>query len=504
MDKTKSDALTKFLLALRFIFIFTTGYIHPDEFFQSPSPSASFILDHNKDVLNDPLLTAWEFLHESPQRDMLIPLLTTGPSFAILKMFNLTQSWCLLYAPRVCLFIMSLVIDRMADRVLNNHIGSILYRSLWPVMVFHTRPFSNTMEAFSMVLCLYIMTTVHHTKYYKYILLGFVSSFGLFTRFTFPMFAWPVVWCSVFNEPVPLVKDSFVKRVAYRVIRLIYWSVGFLFTSAIFVSFDTAYFSIVMNSNAKLVVAPFNNLLYNLDVTNLAKHTLHNRFLHSGVNMPMLYGPLYLMLLYITIRHLRRSIRRVYSFFTSDFVLTKVASREAMAFVCVVSGLGLISLAKHQEPRFLIPLSLPMCLMAVCLHEEKVIDLNRIVTYVVGFSTWAAIFFGVLHQMGVLNSLFFFQHLSGDVVYHHTYMPPSYLLLDNKNIQVHDLGGGDISERILSLLSSLSNSTDTYIVSGTHYIGVDSNKCSSLSYLPHFSTETWSFFITICKLARLQ
>ena len=45
-----------------------------------------------------------------------------------------------------------------------------------------------------------------------------------------------------------------------------------------------------------LVVAPLASLRYNLDAHNLAAHGLHGRWLHVAVNMPLLFGPLALVL----------------------------------------------------------------------------------------------------------------------------------------------------------------------------------------------------------------
>ncbi|KNC77075.1 hypothetical protein SARC_10456, partial [Sphaeroforma arctica JP610] len=53
-----------------------------------------------------------------------------------------------------------------------------------------------------------------------------------------------------------------------------------------------------------IVLTPLNGLSYNLDTANLATHGLHSRATHLVTNMPMLYGPLALTLLYVTVRAL--------------------------------------------------------------------------------------------------------------------------------------------------------------------------------------------------------
>ncbi|XP_068137225.1 GPI mannosyltransferase 4 isoform X2 [Hyperolius riggenbachi] len=64
------------LSLLRLIWCLTPqkGYLHPDEFFQSPEVMAGDILDLD---INRP----WEFLSASPCRTVLIPLLTSGALF---------------------------------------------------------------------------------------------------------------------------------------------------------------------------------------------------------------------------------------------------------------------------------------------------------------------------------------------------------------------------------------------------------------------------------------
>lgn len=47
-----------------------------------------------------------------------------------------------------------------------------------------------------------------------------------------------------------------------------------------------------VRSEGNIVVTPLNNLLYNLDVDNLAQHGIHPRYTHFAVNLPLLFGPL--------------------------------------------------------------------------------------------------------------------------------------------------------------------------------------------------------------------
>ncbi|OZJ06968.1 hypothetical protein BZG36_00242 [Bifiguratus adelaidae] len=57
---------------------FSTGYVHPDEFFQSPEVMAGWIYKYN-------VFVPWEFQTGNPARSVVIPALTTGSSFAFQK-----------------------------------------------------------------------------------------------------------------------------------------------------------------------------------------------------------------------------------------------------------------------------------------------------------------------------------------------------------------------------------------------------------------------------------
>lgn len=47
-----------------------------------------------------------------------------------------------------------------------------------------------------------------------------------------------------------------------------------------------------VRADGDIVITPLNNLLYNMNVDNLAQHGLHPRYTHFAVNLPLLFGPL--------------------------------------------------------------------------------------------------------------------------------------------------------------------------------------------------------------------
>jgi len=118
---------------------------------------------------------------------------------------------------------------------------------------------------------------------------------------------------------------------------------------------------IILTSSRKTHAFPSRNSAAKAE--NLADHGLHPRATHILVNLPLLYGPVYIALIY-----------RLFCFLpglgTSITRLTSASSpspRDLTVF-CLASscifGATCLSAAPHQEPRFLLPLALPLCLLS--------------------------------------------------------------------------------------------------------------------------------------------
>ena len=75
--------------------------------------------------------------------------------------------------------------------------------------------------------------------------------------------------------------------------------------ASIFIAADTYYFR---GDFSKPVITPYNFVKYNLSAENLADHGLHPNWLHVGVNLPMLLGPLFVWFIW----------RNVYGFVKSS------------------------------------------------------------------------------------------------------------------------------------------------------------------------------------------
>jgi phosphatidylinositol glycan class Z len=107
-------------IVLRFLFIFSFGYVHPDEHFQSSEVVA-------KEVFGYSTYIPWEFEQEYPCRSIVPPAVISGIPFVLLKVLHellptidIINSYTLLYLPRLFLFGLSFLLGRSGH---TPHIG---------------------------------------------------------------------------------------------------------------------------------------------------------------------------------------------------------------------------------------------------------------------------------------------------------------------------------------------------------------------------------------------
>jgi phosphatidylinositol glycan class Z len=175
-------------------------------------------------------------------------------------------------------------------------------------------------------------------------------------------------------------------------------------------------------------------------VDNLGEHGIHPRSTHVLVNLQMLFGPLafffYVDVVAIALGWLLPGrYRRTNNQQQRTQRDISHSRGRSMCIGSVVSGLFVLSCAPHQEPRFLLP---SIVLLVVVLYGTILTEGRRrwFRNFWILFHALLLIFFGVLHQSGVVRSLLASHeiasaHGSGSgpslFVYHHTYMPPSFL-----------------------------------------------------------------------------
>ena len=160
----------------------------------------------------------------------------------------------------------------------------------------------------------------------------------------------------------------------------------------------------------------------------------------------------------------------------------------AMSFFTFIVALAMLSVFPHQEPRFLIPLTVPLVMMNAPKLRWKFCNRKPLLTLWFAFNIVCAIFFGFVHQAGVMPAT---NYIAEDLqlrnvtneanfVWSHTYMPPtfkllrisdrsrrrkeklnendfpSYFLRQNVRMNFHDLSGKDIFSDVRRELNALA------------------------------------------------
>jgi len=387
--------------------------------------------------------------------------------------------------------------------------------SSWSIIIFHSRTFSNSIECITLSILGGIILTTDWEKSeissFKNITIGILVAFGIFTRFTFCVFFFPFVLFVLWHTwKISLFR---IVRVGTEVL------FGFLTTCFCISLIDSIYFgkmNLILDDQilslkeiwitlspavwtrislqGHLTWTPLNSFLYNIKYENLAIHGIHNRLTHSLLNMPLLFGPLYLATPLFIYQSWKKSI------FPTSVALTLNG--------CFVCGLILLSQAAHQELRFLIPLIFPLSLLSrgIFFNHDSHISLKIIWIL---FNLIMTIFFGIFHQGGIVPAISYIQgesHRPLNLVFFHTYMPPRFMLAAHKgDFRVEDLGGADLSE-LEKVLNSLDNNRTFVIVPGSvNLCQKESNFSRTLlqEFGPHFSGEdppSWNHLRNQMKL----
>ncbi|XP_045199614.2 GPI mannosyltransferase 4-like [Mercenaria mercenaria] len=309
--------------------------------------------------------------------------------------------------------------------------------------------------------------SIEQNSLYMYIAVMAVTvTFGVFNRPTFVIFAAiPFLWWS---DKHPSGEKYVFKRAAVFII------IGVIL-SFIFVTLDTVYFSgmeisslLTLNGWRKVpenyVITPLNFILYNIMATNLATHGYHPFYVHLLVNMPLLFGP---MFIYLT-RHVIKEFLILLNVLRKDnegfqenkstaelTIPVEVKLRndfKGMLWLFIFFPAIVLSCFPHQEARFLIPL-LPLVVISVVIFSKKLGKIFWAIFII--FNVLFSVVFGVLHQGGVIPSLMRLQQLtetefkkneniSISLIFSNTYMPPKHVLLtQNSNLELKDLKGSN-------------------------------------------------------------
>ncbi|KAG6441834.1 hypothetical protein O3G_MSEX002068 [Manduca sexta] len=474
------------LVGIRFVLTILPqrGYIHPDEFFQNVEVMAG-------DILTVDVARTWEFNPNFPIRNIFVPKMIFGPPLHLIRLTNpftkhylnidLRTPYYLLVIPRVFICLLSLINDYCLYRICvlygqNFRNRLTIFASSYIVLVYCCRSFSNAFEMIFFSILLYLVAkcmfksdnVIYHSEFLKekykaatnavdkvkifklsthlpahsfnhVMLISAVVVIGIFNRPTFAGFAFPPVFFWLqrgLGSKIVGFKDFH-----YRILLFILSGAPI---ALLLILIDSGYYGYLTMADIESlkiswdnwVVTPLNFLRYNTDTKNLTEHGLHPRWLHLAVNVPLLFNVLGVLALITLSVNVYRFIRGQYK------KLPRIQSITGLMLFSLIIPVALLSLFPHQEPRFIIPVLVPLVyLYGNHLHPNESDAPSTRKLKVMLKSMWYilnilfSIFYGFIHQGGIYplaNSLHreikanYGMHTH--VIITHSYSLPSYLL----------------------------------------------------------------------------
>jgi phosphatidylinositol glycan class Z len=294
-----------------------------------------------------------------------------------------------------------------------------------------------------------------HTSPFASAILAFLVVFGSFNRITFPAFlVIPAL------RLIPHFLKKYVPFAPVRVETILMENRPLTFLIMVISGLATLFIAIIVDTefytNGEVtwshlfshpVITPLNNLIYNLQSSNLAQHGLHPWYQHLLINLPQLLGPAFLLLF--------------------------LQPHASIRLYSAISGIIVLSIFQHQEARFLLP-TIPLILSSVQLPRNH--NHMRIWTgFWIVFNVIFGVLMGTYHQGGIVPTQFFLANRADatNALWWKTYSPPIWLLNGkNEVLGTHDLMGmsGDSMMEQLSSLATCSGSNMTEPPTGTYLI----------------------------------
>lgn len=483
------------LLRIALVFAPQTGYIHPDEFFQSTEVVAG-------DLFGIKVHRTWEFTSLYPIRSAAVIYMTAGLPLWILKCIwpyvgapgTVPSPYMLLVAPRLFACLASFACDYAVYHLSapSRRIKSIgLFASSYVALVFYTRTFSNSVESWLLALLLLSVKNVIQGDQLKlkdsqlkvsrsYTTVAALLCLGTFNRPSFVCFALPAVIFWLFSRVACIVKTKKRRSNAAIVLQLVkraskLASLCLVFSASLVVA-DTCYFHPeAFSSRAledpwslRLVVTPLNFIRYNLNVKNLESHGRHPNYLHLVLNVPLLYNVLGIAALWASAKILYSNSSYI-SRLGGPETLPVSKTFDTLVGCTMLLPICTLSLLKHQEPRFLVPLLVPVVILAQRYFSTRLAAVWTVINVA------CLLFFGFFHQGGLVPCLLRLQHRlalhaqneNATVMFAHTYMPPRHLLAlkqDSASVDVVDMMGSSLDGQHLMHYLGESQKTWKYLI----------------------------------------
>ncbi|SMN19643.1 similar to Saccharomyces cerevisiae YOR149C SMP3 Alpha 1,2-mannosyltransferase involved in glycosyl phosphatidyl inositol (GPI) biosynthesis [Maudiozyma saulgeensis] len=402
-----------FAISIGILVSIQPSYIHPDEHFQSLEILTQFFYGIKGTI-------PWEYDPQNGARSFVPLMLYYGPIFYFFSnILHINNPVILLYCVRLQHSLSFLLITYIALCYIipkNDIHRSRTYAYVITSYVtwsFQSHSFSNSLET---LILLATITTFsiqigrsNENHWWLSIFQGILITLGIFNRMTFPAF--------ILLPSLIVFWKYFLKHIRNFLVLIL----TIFATSAVCILVDTSLYD-----SKTYIIAPMNNFLYNMSVSNLSKHGLHPRYTHILVNLPQLIGP---AMLYI-VPHNKREVK-------SSFMSLQMLS--------IYSALMVLSIFPHQELRFLTPL-LPFVCIKITEHHS-----TTFFKIWVGFNLIMGIIIGVFHQSGIADTLMkqkYYQEQNISVhIWWKAYSPPTWMYM-NDNLTVSTTNFIENIERI--------------------------------------------------------
>ncbi|WAQ88437.1 hypothetical protein PtA15_9A564 [Puccinia triticina] len=338
--------------------------------------------------------------------------------------------------PRLVLFLLSLLVDRLVIRFVQSPSIQLLHAFSLHSLLFMCRTFSNSLESllFTSVflLSLSISDPRNRASLTSVIAWALLNVFTVWVRVSYVCFAFPVVlmvgYTRLFRSPA------------------LFFTAGAtaLLGMMILILFDCLYFG------RWPTVTPISLLLYNLDKRNLAQHGTHPRYLHLLVNGPIMFGPALWFTAWCQIwTRLKLS---------PTIVKLSIAS--------LISGTFLLSIQPHQEARFLLPLVFPLTILcSQSVTNSRSSKFGRVFWFAhLLHSVITVILFGYLHQGGLQSALRVLPANTRILMSYKTFDIPSSLITSAQLSEVKNLRGATEETLAKTLCDIFSSDKEQQIV----------------------------------------
>ena len=392
------------------------SYIHPDEHFQSLEILTQLFYGTKGTI-------PWEYNPENAARSYVPQLIFYGPIYYLFAdVWQSQDAQALLLFVRMQNFTISfftslLLKSYIIPTPVNKRPKVTLYLiTSYVAWTFQKHSFSNSIETIILLTTIATFTfqlkSAEKSHYMITIVQGLLITLGIFNRMTFPAF--------ILLPSIKLFCKYYLKHLKCFICLLI--TIGASTLACVYV--DTQ----IYGTNEP-VIAPWNNLLYNMSVSNLSKHGLHPRYTHILINIPQLVGPAIVYL----IPYIKKDFKGWF---------TKLPN------LSICSALLLLSIFPHQELRFLIPIVPFICMQLPNIKSRWFFKLW------IAFNTVMFIIMGVYHQSGVIDTIISQRYFDEENINVHlwwkTYSPPTWMYMNN-NLTVSTTNFVDNVERIDSI-----------------------------------------------------